>query len=234
VIDEDAYYNQKDNVEEEKKGISPSKKTPGASYDSHPKEPNLARKLGLNDEDDEDTLAQKAKDKNRKKTKEELEKEKEIDEVRQIIENDSKLSKYIKEVDLLGVDLDQSPGLGAQSGKQKAGTSSRKFTHQTTSTCWGRTWALHSAGRRAGSAARAWTASPRTSSASRRALSVDCVLTADQAGPSKNVTYNRNGGPDAAEFGEFHSADDPRTGFGKQYKKEEMDLLNFGDMAKKV
>lgn len=97
VIDEDAFYNQREDEEIDEK--KPQK------YDSYKNEPNLARKLGL----DEDASPEKPKDANKKKTKEDLEKEKEIDEVRQIIEKDTGFNKYIKEVDLLGLDLDSEP-----------------------------------------------------------------------------------------------------------------------------
>lgn len=97
VIDEDAFYNQRDDEEIDEK--KPQK------YDGYKNEPNLARKLGL----EEDGAQEKPKEANKKKTKEELEKEKEIDEVRQIIEKDTGFNKYIKEVDLLGLDIDVEP-----------------------------------------------------------------------------------------------------------------------------
>ena len=106
VIDEDAFYNQKEGGEDEKISPSKSKEEISKRYDRPLGEPNLAKKLGLDDEAVEKSKEEKEKEKNRKKTKEELEKEKEIDEVRQIIENDSHLNKYIKEVDLLAFDID--------------------------------------------------------------------------------------------------------------------------------
>jgi len=122
VIDEDAFYNQKDGEEDGDENPKPktggSGTSPQKKYDSQHKEPNLARRLGLDEEAMEKDKADKEKDKNRKKTKEELEQEKEIDEVRQIIEGDnSKFNKYIKEVDLLGLDIDEAPPGNTQQSK---------------------------------------------------------------------------------------------------------------------
>jgi hypothetical protein len=98
VIDEDAFYNQKGDMDDEeiqeKDGKSQKKE------DSKNNEPNLARKLGL----DEESVEQAKKDKNKKLSKEELEKQKEIDEVRKIVEGGSRINKYIKEVDLLDLE----------------------------------------------------------------------------------------------------------------------------------
>lgn len=98
VIDEDAFYNQKGDLEDEeiqeKNGISSKK---GNTKEN---EPNLARKLGL----DEESVEQAKKDKNKKLSKEEIEKQKEIDEVRKIVEGGSRINKYIKEVDLLDLE----------------------------------------------------------------------------------------------------------------------------------
>ena len=102
VIDEDAFYNQREDEEIDEK--KPQK------YDSYKNEPNLARKLGLED----DSAPEKPKEANKKKSKEDLEKEKEIDEVRQIIEKDTGFNKYIKEVDLLGLDIEAEPKKNSQ------------------------------------------------------------------------------------------------------------------------
>lgn len=128
VVDEEAFYNQKDNDDDHKQPTSSPKKPPTQAYDSHPKEPNLARKLGLDDEEAEPSAKPSDKDKNKKKTKEELEKEKEIDEVRKIIENDSKLNKYIKEIDLLGVDIDDAHASSSKTGSLKPQNSKLNLT----------------------------------------------------------------------------------------------------------
>lgn len=120
VVDEEAFYNQKDGGDDDRKTGSGGNRAPGSSYDVPLKEPNLARKLGLEDDPNEEPKPASDKDKNRKKTKEELEKEKEIDEVRKIIENDGKLNKYIKEVDLLGVDVQDSAMTFGKNGAQKS------------------------------------------------------------------------------------------------------------------
>lgn len=120
VVDEEAYYNRKDEDDDTKKANTGTKSSPSKQYDSHPREPNLARKLGLDEDDAEEVKAKTEKDKNKKKTKEELEKEKEIDEVRKIIENDSKLNKYIKEIDLLGIDVEDSHTPNINSGGMKS------------------------------------------------------------------------------------------------------------------
>lgn len=103
VIDEDAFYGSGNAEGGEDQPVS--KKTPTKPYDAAPKgEVSLARRLGLQEGPEDPT---QPVDKTKKKSKEELEKEKEIDEVRQIIEGDQGgLNKYIKEVDLLGIDLD--------------------------------------------------------------------------------------------------------------------------------
>lgn len=83
VIDEEAYYNQKDGEDDADDDNGKPKNntgTGGQGYDKMMKEPNLARKLGLDEEAIEKSKVEL--DKNRKKTKEELEREKEIDEVR--------------------------------------------------------------------------------------------------------------------------------------------------------
>lgn len=117
VIDEDAFYNQKEG--EDSDGMEEDKGKKSSKYDKPMGEPNLAKKLGL-DEDPEEK-ANREKDKDRKKTKEELEKEKEIDEVRQIIEGSSKFNKYIKEVDLLGGEtMEESPAKKTISSKKVA------------------------------------------------------------------------------------------------------------------
>ena len=126
VIDEEAFYNQKDgDDEDENSSGQKTKKTLGANtspkkYDAQLKEPNLARRLGLDEEAMEKTKAEQDKDKNRKKTKEELEKEREIEEVRQIIEGDAKFNKYIKEVDLLGIDIDDHSSPNQPTGASKS------------------------------------------------------------------------------------------------------------------
>lgn len=112
VIDEDAFYGNSNNDAGE--DAAPTKKPAPKPYDAQPKgEVSLARRLGLQEGPEDPTQKE---DKTKKKTKEELEKEKEIDEVRQIIEGDQGgLNKYIKEVDLLGIDLDV-PAPAHQSG----------------------------------------------------------------------------------------------------------------------
>lgn len=130
VVDEEAYYAQgsahgggKDGKAESGQQASAGKKTP---YDAPPQPANLARKLGLED-DESDSPKKPADGKPKKKSKEELEKEKEIDEVRQIIEADSALGRYIKEVDLLGVDVLPAPKQAAQGGKQTAQPGSNNY-----------------------------------------------------------------------------------------------------------
>lgn len=104
VIDEDAFYSQKEGEEE-----TATKKTSGQKNggSKKPMESNLAKKLGL-DEDDPEEKAHREKRKGAKMSKEEMEREKEKNEVREIIEKDSLFNKYIKEVNLLGSDANSN------------------------------------------------------------------------------------------------------------------------------
>ena len=124
VIDEDAFYNRKAGDASEKTALSNKKQSQGGACDKQQSGPNLARRLGLDEDTVEKSKEEIEKEKNRKKTKEELEKEKEIDEVRQIIENDSHLDQYIKEVDLLGIDVNESSPTESpkKSGIEQKGT----------------------------------------------------------------------------------------------------------------
>lgn len=126
VVDEEAYFNEEQRISQEGTGegktiLSANKKLVGTSQTPYDKfaEPNLAKKLGLAAETDEDIVGKKD-DPKRKKTKEEIEKEQDIAEVHKII-NDGEntlpdLSKYMREeIDLLGVDIsapDAPSGLG--------------------------------------------------------------------------------------------------------------------------
>lgn len=135
VVDEDAFYNQRDDAEGNHEKVMSEKKASSkqaGGYDRQEKEPNLARKLGLEEEHTEKSKEELEKEQKRKKNKEELEKEKEIDEVRKIIESGSNLNKYIKEVDLLGTDIgdsNNSPigGKGAINKNGRRKINSRRF-----------------------------------------------------------------------------------------------------------
>lgn len=108
VVDEEAFYNQREEDENKKDGDIDEKKPvsrPGRQMEKAEKEPNLARRLGLDEDQTEKSKEDLEKEQKRKKNKEELEKEKEIDEVRKIIESGSNLNKYIIDVDLLGTDI---------------------------------------------------------------------------------------------------------------------------------
>lgn len=116
VVDEEAYFNEQDRQRDEGMGegktiLTTTKKETGSTQTPYDKfsEPNLAKKLGLAPETDEDIVGKKS-DPKRKKTKEELEKEQDIAEVQKIISEGGStlpdLSKYMREeVDLLGIDI---------------------------------------------------------------------------------------------------------------------------------
>ena len=81
--------------------------------------------------------------------------------------------------------------------------------------------------------AKEWRECPQISLESLQAFKVKSRLTIGQNVASKNITFYGDKGSSPTEFGEFQSAEDPNKGFGHQYKKEEIDLLNFEELKKK-
>jgi len=227
VIDEEAFYNQKAGAGSENSSLSKKKKTEGEGYDRESREPNLARRLGLDEDADQKSKEEIEKEKNRKKTKEELEKEKEIDEVRKIIENDSHLDKYIKEVDLLGIDVNESSP--SQSPKKNEMTKNGENIDLL-----GMNFDLgvqaaegHIGGKQVHDI-------PTNQFGASQSNSVQGTGNPSQNSGTK-VTWNGNTETkDSDDFGEFQSADQKELAFTKNYKKEELDLLDLNNMGKKT